>query len=136
MLVPRMGEYLIQKGLINAENLQKALDYQQEEVAKGNSVMLGQALIDLQLIERAALDQAVTEQIIQLRSALQAANRTLERRVEDRTAEVENSRARFQALVEHSSEVVSLVDSHGLRTLLRTPIDFLLTMAAIAAVVA
>jgi hypothetical protein len=34
------------------------------------------------LISRADLDQAVTEQIIQLRSALQAANRTLERRVE------------------------------------------------------
>jgi len=26
MLVPRMGEYLIHKGLISAENLQKALD--------------------------------------------------------------------------------------------------------------
>ncbi len=30
MLVPRMGEYLIHKGLISSENLQKALDYQQE----------------------------------------------------------------------------------------------------------
>ena len=57
MLVPRMGEYLIQKGLIS-ENLQKALDYQQEETAKGNPILLGQALIDLKLLERAELDQA------------------------------------------------------------------------------
>ena len=47
MLVPRMGEYLIHKGLISAENLQKALDYQQETTAKGNPILLGQALIDL-----------------------------------------------------------------------------------------
>ena len=34
MLVPRMGEYLIQKGLISKERLQEALDYQQEATAK------------------------------------------------------------------------------------------------------
>ena len=46
MLVPRMGEYLIQKGLITPENLQTALDYQLKETDKGNSILLGQALID------------------------------------------------------------------------------------------
>ena len=39
--------------------------------------------------------------------------RTLERRVEERTGELRRSRSRFRALVEHSSEVVSLVDAHG-----------------------
>ena len=115
MLVPRMGEYLIQRGLINTENLRKALDYQQEEVAKGNSVMLGQALIDLQLINRAALDQAVTEQIIQLRSALQAANRTLERRVEERTAELQKALERVSELSQLKANFISNI-SHELRT--------------------
>ena len=115
MLVPRMGEYLIQKGFINIENLQKALDYQQEEVSKGNSVMLGQALIDLQLIDRAALDQAVTEQIIQLRSALQAANRTLERRVEERTAELQKALERVSELSQLKANFISNI-SHELRT--------------------
>src|SRR5687767_15828544 len=85
MLVPRMGDYLIQKGLIKTGDLQKALAYQQEEIAKGNTLLLGQALLDLKITGRPELDQAVTEQIIQLRSALQSANRTLERRVEERT---------------------------------------------------
>lgn len=115
MLVPRMGDYLIHKGLISAENLQKALDYQQESTAKGNPILLGQALIDLKLLERADLDQAVTEQIIQLRSALQAANRTLERRVEERTAELQKALERVSELSQLKANFVANI-SHELRT--------------------
>ena len=115
MLVPRMGEYLIQKGLISNDGLQKALDYQLEQTAKGNAVLLGQALIDLKIIERVELDQAVTEQILQLRSALQAANRTLERRVEERTAELQKALERVSELSQLKSNFVSNI-SHELRT--------------------
>ena len=115
MLVPRMGEYLIHKGLISAENLQKALDYQQEATAKGSPILLGQALIDLNLLGRPELDQAVTEQIIQLRSALQAANRTLERRVEERTAELQKALERVSELSQLKANFVSNI-SHELRT--------------------
>src|SRR5215204_3396088 len=115
MLVPRMGEYLIQKDLITAENLQKALDYQQESTARGTPVLLGQALIELKLLERAELDQAVTEQIIQLRSALQAANRTLERRVEERTAELQKALERVSELSQLKANFISNI-SHELRT--------------------
>jgi len=110
-----MGEYLIQKGLISNDGLQKALDYQLEQTAKGNAVLLGQALIDLKIIERAELDQAVTEQILQLRSALQAANRTLERRVEERTAELQKALERVSELSQLKSNFVSNI-SHELRT--------------------
>jgi signal transduction histidine kinase len=115
MLVPRMGEYLIHKGLLSAENLQKALDYQQEATANGNPILLGQALIDLKLLERADLDQAVTEQIIQLRSALQTANRTLERRVEERTAELQKALERVSELSQLKANFISNI-SHELRT--------------------
>lgn len=115
MLVPRMGEYLIQKGLITPEDLQKALARQQDETAKGNTLMLGEALLDLKLLNRAALDQAVTEQIIQLRSALQAANRTLERRVEERTAELQKALERVSELSQLKANFISNI-SHELRT--------------------
>lgn len=115
MLVPRMGEYLVQKGLINDESLQKALDYQQEQTSRGNTVLLGQALIDLNLIDRSELDQAVTEQIIHLRSALQAANRSLERRVEERTAELQKALERVSELNQLKANFIANI-SHELRT--------------------
>ena len=115
MLVPRMGDYLVQKGAITADDLQKTLDYQLEQNTKGNSMLLGQALIDLKLIERAELDQAVTEQILQLRSALQAANRTLERRVEERTAELQKALERVSELSQLKANFISNI-SHELRT--------------------
>ena len=115
MLVPRMGEYLIQKGLITPENLQTALDYQLKETDKGNSILLGQALIDLKYIVRSDLDQAITEQILQLRSALQAANRTLERRVEERTAELQKALERVSELSQLKANFIANI-SHELRT--------------------
>lgn len=115
MLVPRMGEYLIQKGLITAQGLQRALDHQQDETAKGNHLLLGESLVALNLIERNKLEQAVTEQIIQLRSALQAANRTLERRVEERTAELQKALERVSELSQLKANFISNI-SHELRT--------------------
>jgi len=115
MLVPRMGEYLIHKGLITEEDLKKALDHQQEAVSKGTPLLLGQALIDLNLVNRAALDQCVTEQILQLRSALQAANRTLERRVQERTAELQEALDRVSELNQLKANFIANV-SHELRT--------------------
>jgi signal transduction histidine kinase len=115
MLVPRMGEYLVQKGLISDDDLHRALVYQQEQISKGNLLILGQILIDLKLIDRAGLDQAVTEQIIHLRSALQAANRTLERRVEERTAELQKALERVSELSQLKANFISNI-SHELRT--------------------
>ena len=115
MLVPRMGEYLVQKGLITEEQLQSALAHQQEETAKSNTVLLGQALIDLNYLERSDLDQAVTEQILHLRSALQAANRTLERRVQERTEELQKALERVSELNQLKANFISNI-SHELRT--------------------
>lgn len=115
MLVPRMGEYLAQKGLVSGEDIQKALAHQQEETTRGNTLLLGQALLDLGLLSRADLDQAVTEQIIQLRSALQASNRSLERRVDERTAELQKALERVSELSQLKANFISNI-SHELRT--------------------
>jgi signal transduction histidine kinase len=115
MLVPRLGEALVRAGQVSEVGLQKALAYQQEQAAAGTTILLGQALLDLKFIDQATLDEAVTEQIIQLRSALQAANRTLERRVQERTAELEAALHRLSELNQMKANFVANI-SHELRT--------------------
>lgn len=115
MLVPRLGEYLVQRNYITESDLHKALAYQQEKMSNNQAYLLGQALVDLKLIDRAVLDRAVTEQIIQLRSALQAANRNLERRVQERTAELQKALERLSELTQMKANFVSNI-SHELRT--------------------
>lgn len=115
MLVPRIGDYLVQQGYIHEDDLIKALAFQQERIDEGESLMLGQVLIELKMIESDVLDQAVTEQIIQLRSALQAANRNLERRVQERTAELQKALERLSELSQAKANFVSNI-SHELRT--------------------
>jgi two-component system sensor histidine kinase/response regulator len=115
MLVPRIGDYLVSRGLISAEDLQKGLNYQQEQTSKGKSYFLGQALLDLKLLDRATLDQSITEQIIQLRSALQASNRNLEQRVQERTAELQQALQRLSQLSQMKANFIANI-SHELRT--------------------
>jgi signal transduction histidine kinase len=115
MLVPRLGEHLVQRGFITDIDLEKALAYQQEKIMEHKTYLLGQALIDLKMIDRTILDQAVTEQIIQLRSALQAANRNLEQRVQARTAELQKALERLSELSQMKANFISNV-SHELRT--------------------
>jgi signal transduction histidine kinase len=115
MLVPRLGDSLIQKGHIREEDLQKALAYQQDQLAQGNTCLLGQALIELKLLNQALLDQVVTEQIIQLRNALQAANRSLEQRVQQRTAELQGALERLSELSQMKANFIANI-SHELRT--------------------
>lgn len=115
MLVPRLGEYLVQKGLINEIDLLRALAYQQDAQEKGGQALLGQALIDMRLLTRAQLDQIITEQILQLRTALQSANRNLEQRVRERTAELNEAMNRLSELSQMKANFVSNI-SHELRT--------------------
>ncbi len=124
MLVPRLGDYLVRRGHIREADLQKALAYQQEQIALGKTCLLGQALLELNLLDRDTLEQAITEQILQLRAALQAANRNLERRVQERTAELQAALERLSELSQLKANFVANI-SHELRTPLTHIIGYL-----------
>ena len=115
MLVPRLGEYLVQKGLITESQLQIALVHYQKQIDRGESYLLGQALNDLKMLDRDTLDQAVTEQIIQLRTALQSSNANLEQRVKERTSELNEALQRLSELNQMKANFVANI-SHELRT--------------------
>lgn len=115
ILVPRLGDTLVNRGLISETQLQQALDFQKAQKAEGRSVLLGQAVVELGFLARPELDRAITEQIIMLRGALEDANRNLEKRVEMRTAELQEALSRLAELNQLKTHFISNI-SHELRT--------------------
>jgi len=115
ILVPRLGESLIEKGMLKHEDLEKALEYQGKIDGEGHPRLIGQTLLDLGFVTKAVLDQVITEQIIQLQSALQAANSDLETRVRERTIELENAINRLSELNQLKANFIANI-SHELRT--------------------
>ncbi len=115
VLVPRLGEYLIEKEVLTPEDLCKALDYQHQKSIQGQSCLIGRALLELDLIDQKTLDEAITEQILELHSALQASNNRLEQRVLERTAELRLALSKLTEVNKLKSNFVSNI-SHELRT--------------------
>jgi signal transduction histidine kinase len=115
VLVPRLGDQLAAMGLLTDSQLKQALQYQNQCAAEGKPNRLGQAIVDLGFLDRPTLDRAVTEQIIRLRAALEDANRHLELRVQQRTAELEEALRKLSEVNQLKANFVANV-SHELRT--------------------
>jgi len=116
ILVPRLGDYLVEKKLITAANLQEALAHQQTtgQPEKGH-LFLGQALVAMGVIDKDALDAAITEQILVLRNTLEKTNSDLEKTVMERTAELALALDKLAELNKMQIRFVSNI-SHELRT--------------------
>ncbi|MEI8131710.1 MAG: ATP-binding protein [Leptolinea sp.] len=115
VLVPRLGDYLIERRLITSEQLARVIELQAVARKTGSPALIGQILVDEKMITQAELDQAVTEQILQLRTALQNANAFLEQRVKERTAELEAALTKLAEFDRMKSNIVANI-SHELRT--------------------
>lgn len=115
ILVPRVGELLIERGVLSQDDLQRALQYAKIPGPDGQQRLVGQALLELKLIDRETLDQVITEQILRLHSALQQSNLQLEQRVKERTQELQSALTKLAELNQVKSNFISNV-SHELRT--------------------
>ena len=115
ILVPRLGAYLIERGVLTPEQLQVALEYSSGLSVRGEHRLVGQALLELGMVDREMLDQVVTEQILQLQNALQLSNKKLEERVQERTRELQYALNKLAELNQLKSNFISNV-SHELRT--------------------
>ena len=114
-LVPRLGDLLIERGLLDPDDLQTALDFQQDRISGGNPCLIGQALVELGYIDQRSIDEVVTVQIFHLQNTLEQTNRELEKRVEERTADLQEALVKLTELNQLKSNFISNI-SHELRT--------------------
>jgi signal transduction histidine kinase len=113
--IPKLGTYLLDQHHLTENQLALALARQREAEAHGERKLLGQTLIEMGYVDRDTVDRAVNQQILELHSALQASNRQLEQRVEERTAELRRALERLSELNQLKANLISNV-SHELRT--------------------
>ena len=120
-LVPRLGDYLVEMGVLSRRGLAHALAVQRERQQQNRPVLLGHLLVELGYIEKATLDQAVTMQVMALHRALASQNERLEQTVAERTRQLEEALEQARRLQQHKDEFVGAI-SHELRT----PLSFML----------
>lgn len=124
MLLQRFGEYLLDSHLIQPADLQRALFFQQTQAAASppRHLLIGQALVELGLLDRQLLDQAITHRLVGLQTALQAANRQLEERVAQRTQAVERQLLHIRTTAEITQLALA---APSLNELLRHAVELL-----------
>lgn len=115
ILVPKIGEYLVQKHLITVKDLNKALYIQYEKTKQGIELPLGKILVNENFISQETLDETITEQLINFRDALEQSNHQLEQRVQQRTVELQEALNKINELNQLKNNFISNI-SHELRT--------------------
>lgn len=115
LLVPRLGERLVEKKLLSPEELEDALIFQKTRAAEDRPLLIGEALIELGMINRNELNVTITEQIANLQEDLYQSKVRLEQRVEERTVELQQALEEITELNRIKTNFVGNM-SHELRT--------------------
>lgn len=124
LLVPRLGDYLVERNLLTAEQLENALQLQKRLNQSGDYTLLGQILVREGFIDQTSLDTAITEQIFLLQEALRKSNSELEQRVRERTIQLQQTMQKLTELNQLKTNFVSNI-SHELRTPLAHMIGYI-----------
>lgn len=83
--IPRLGDLLIKGDLVSSEDIQRALALQEKRAAVGRSLLLGEALVEMGILDPKDLDRMLHLQSVYFHAALKEAERTLDLRVQERT---------------------------------------------------
>ena len=124
LLVPRLGDYLVERNLLTAEQLENTLQLQKRLNQSGDYTLLGQILVKEGFIDQTSLDTAITEQIFLLQEALRKSNSELEQRVRERTIQLQQAMQKLTELNQLKTNFVSNI-SHELRTPLAHMIGYI-----------
>lgn len=124
ILVPRLGDYLVERGMLSNDQLEKALEIQKADKHQDGYKLLGRILIEENFINQTMLDTAITEQIAILQNALKKSNNELEDRVRERTLELRQALEQITQLNKLKTNFISNI-SHELRTPLAHMIGYL-----------
>jgi signal transduction histidine kinase len=124
VLVPRLGDRLVELGLLGDADLHQALWVQKQRAAAGESILLGKLLVEMGYVSSETLDRAVTEQVLQLQNALKQSNHNLEKRVSERTNQLTDALVKLSEFGQMKADFVANV-SHELRTPLTLLTGFL-----------
>lgn len=107
MLVPRLGDYLLEKNILRPDQLQHALDYQRANAIAGNPKMIGQVVVELGYVNQETVDRVITEQIMALQNALKNTNEKLELHVQQRTGALEWRLIQIRTAAEVAQRAIS-----------------------------
>lgn len=124
LLVPHLGDFLIERGLLGVNELTHVLQVQSQLREEGRHVLLGQLLVDLGYLDRATLDQVVTTHIIELHNALSGQIKKLEQQVTEGARQLKQAMERTDRMQQHKDEFVGAI-SHELRTPLTVIVGYL-----------
>lgn len=119
-LVPRLGERLVQLGHLSRSDLDHALWIQAKRANEGDFILLGQLLVELDLVSEEVLEQSLAQQAGELQTAVLLGTKMLEQKIQASAYRLRSDLLKLSGLVQLDASFVAHLSEE-----LRTPLAML-----------